>query len=60
MKVGDLVKMKMWMGYSESGLIIELDVPKGPGRTHWVCILWSDYGLSTEKKRDLEVISESR
>jgi len=57
-KVGDLVKMKR--GYSEPGLIMDLDVPKGPGRTHWVCILWSDYGLSTEKKRDLEVISASR
>ena len=55
MKVGDLVRMKR--GYSEPGLIMELE-PRG--RTYWVRILWSDYGLGIEKKRDLEVISESR
>ena len=55
MKVGDMVKMKL--GYSEPGLVIEHS-PKGD--PYWVLILWSDYGLATEKKRDLEVISESR
>ena len=58
MKIGDLVKMKR--GYSEPGLVMELDGRTEPGRTHWVCILWSDYGLSTEKKKDLEVINECR
>ena len=58
MKVGDLVKMKR--GYSEPGLIMELDVPKDRGRIYWVCVFWSDYGISTEKKRDLEVINASR
>ena len=53
MKVGDLVKMKR--GYSEPGLVIELEPV---GNAYWVLILWSDYGLATEKKRDLEVISE--
>tara|TARA_Y100000310_G_C20688235_1_gene820502 strand:- start:2655 stop:2831 length:177 start_codon:yes stop_codon:yes gene_type:complete len=58
MKVGDLVLMKR--GYSEPGLIMELDVPKDRDRIYWVCVFWPDYGISTEKKRDLEVISESR
>jgi|TARA_Y100000296_G_scaffold7769_1_gene9205 hypothetical protein len=50
----------MKRGYSEPGLIMELDVPKDRDRIYWVCVFWPDYGISTEKKRDLEVISESR
>jgi hypothetical protein len=61
MKVGDLVKMNM--GYSEPGIILELiyrDVSWGPldyeAPPKWARILWPDHGPGLEKVRDLEIV----
>jgi hypothetical protein len=57
MKVGDMVKMKV--GYSSPGIIIEIvDIPEEKeGFRHYAKVLWSDYGMGLEKRRDLEVVS---
>ena len=57
MKVGDLVKMRI--GYSQPGLVLEMTNNLSTGRT-WVKVLWPDYGAGLEKDRDLVVMNESR
>jgi len=52
-RVGDLVKMKR--GYSEPGIVMDIHwLNTGV----WARVLWPDYGLGLEKRRDLEVISD--
>ena len=55
MQVGDAVRMKS--GSPDIGLVVGIEQPK---LAIWVRILWPDMGLAVEKKRDLEVINESR
>ena len=52
-QVGDLVKMKR--GYSEPGIVMDIQYLN---TGVWARVLWPDYGLGLEKRRDLEVISD--
>lgn len=61
-EVGALVKMRL--GYSEPGLLLELiyrDITWGPkddaAPPAWARVLWPDEGLGIEKVRDLEVVA---
>ena len=57
MQVGDMVQMKV--GYSRPGIIVEIvDIPEEKeGYRHYAKVLWADYGMGLEKRRDLEVVS---
>ncbi len=56
--IGDLVKMRV--GYSEPGLLIELldrsdgDVTRAQ---KWARVLWPDHGMGIEKVRDLVTVT---
>ena len=52
-----MVQMKV--GYSRPGIIVEIvDIPEEKeGYRHYAKVLWADYGMGLEKRRDLEVVS---
>ena len=60
MQVGDMVQIKV--GYSRPGIIVEIiDIPEDEAdkdrHRHYAKVLWADYGMGLEKRRDLEVVS---
>ena len=57
MRVGDLVKTRM--GYSAPGIVIGLIrfPQESEGFREYAKVMWSDYGLGLEKRRDLVVIN---
>jgi len=55
---GDLVRMRM--GYSPVGMVIEQVVTGVPSSCRYVFVLWPDAGKSLEKIRDLVVVNEVR
>jgi hypothetical protein len=57
MQVGDMVKTRM--GYSAPGIVIELIrfPQESEGFREYAKVMWSDYGLGLEKRRDLVVVS---
>ena len=57
MIAGDLVKMRI--GYSTIGMIIEQVIFGVPSQASYVFVLWPDAGRSLEKIRDLVIVREA-